>query len=78
MDGYRRLCLIDLFRIEACKVIGSAKLPLRLTWTNPEPLARLYMETHQIIFKNGDGLYSFMLLIVYFLSHHFSLMLSAL
>uniref|UniRef100_F1KQX2 Phosphatidylinositol 3-kinase age-1 n=1 Tax=Ascaris suum TaxID=6253 RepID=F1KQX2_ASCSU len=47
---------LGTLRIEACKVIGSAKLPLRLTWTNPEPLARLYMETHQIIFKNGDDL----------------------
>ncbi|MFH4976290.1 hypothetical protein AB6A40_002999 [Gnathostoma spinigerum] len=42
--------------IESCRVIGSAKLPLRLTWTNSEPLARLYSETHQIIFKNGDDL----------------------
>ncbi|VDM37260.1 unnamed protein product [Toxocara canis] len=47
---------LGALRLESCKVIGSAKLPLRLTWANPEPLARLYTETHQIIFKNGDDL----------------------
>uniref|UniRef100_A0A0R3QM92 Phosphatidylinositol 4,5-bisphosphate 3-kinase catalytic subunit n=1 Tax=Brugia timori TaxID=42155 RepID=A0A0R3QM92_9BILA len=47
---------LGALNIELCKVIGSAKQPLRLAWTNPEPLARLHNETHQIIFKNGDDL----------------------
>ncbi|MCP9264021.1 PK3CB [Dirofilaria immitis] len=47
---------LGTLNIEMCKVIGSAKQPLRLAWTNPEPLARLHSETHQIIFKNGDDL----------------------
>ncbi|EJW72231.1 hypothetical protein WUBG_16863 [Wuchereria bancrofti] len=51
---------LGALNIELCKVIGSAKQPLRLAWTNPEPLARLHSETHQIIFKNGDGRYYFL------------------
>uniref|UniRef100_A0A183E4J8 Phosphatidylinositol 3-kinase catalytic subunit type 3 n=1 Tax=Gongylonema pulchrum TaxID=637853 RepID=A0A183E4J8_9BILA len=47
---------LGALKTEMCKVIGSAKQPLRLTWTNPEPLARLHSETHEIIFKNGDDL----------------------
>ncbi|KAL3995265.1 Phosphatidylinositol 3- and 4-kinase family protein [Acanthocheilonema viteae] len=47
---------LGTLNIEQCRVIGSAKQPLRLAWTNPEPLARLHSETHQIIFKNGDDL----------------------
>uniref|UniRef100_A0A915PJ65 PI3K/PI4K catalytic domain-containing protein n=1 Tax=Setaria digitata TaxID=48799 RepID=A0A915PJ65_9BILA len=47
---------LGALNIDMCKVIGSAKQPLRLAWTNPEPLARLHNETHQIIFKNGDDL----------------------
>ncbi|KAF7638027.1 hypothetical protein Mgra_00002480 [Meloidogyne graminicola] len=42
--------------IEECKVLGSAKQPLLLTWKNPEILARLTSPTHQLIFKCGDDM----------------------
>ncbi|KAK0405618.1 hypothetical protein QR680_018090 [Steinernema hermaphroditum] len=42
--------------IDEAKVLGSAKLPFMLTWTNPEPLSRLFNPYHVIIFKNGDDL----------------------
>uniref|UniRef100_A0AC35U6A7 Protein kinase domain-containing protein n=1 Tax=Rhabditophanes sp. KR3021 TaxID=114890 RepID=A0AC35U6A7_9BILA len=42
--------------IEECKVLSSAKQPLRLVWKNLEPLAKLANQKHQIIFKNGDDL----------------------
>lgn len=44
--------------MEQCRVIGSAKLPLRLMWHNPEPLADMAEPTHEILFKNGDGTFS--------------------
>jgi len=44
------------FRIEECRVLGSAKQPLFLTWRNPEILARLTSPTHQLIFKCGDDM----------------------
>ncbi|CAD5206654.1 unnamed protein product [Bursaphelenchus okinawaensis] len=42
--------------ISACKVLGSAKMPLRLRWKNPEPFSQLTNPVHEIIFKNGDDL----------------------
>uniref|UniRef100_A0A1I8AW80 Phosphatidylinositol 3-kinase n=1 Tax=Meloidogyne hapla TaxID=6305 RepID=A0A1I8AW80_MELHA len=42
--------------IEECRVLGSAKQPLLLTWRNPEILARLTAPTHQLIFKCGDDM----------------------
>uniref|UniRef100_A0AC35FR39 Phosphatidylinositol 3-kinase n=1 Tax=Panagrolaimus sp. PS1159 TaxID=55785 RepID=A0AC35FR39_9BILA len=42
--------------IEKCSVLGSAKQPLKLIWKNPEPLAKLTSETHQLLFKYGDDL----------------------
>uniref|UniRef100_A0A1I7ZIS7 C2 domain-containing protein n=2 Tax=Steinernema glaseri TaxID=37863 RepID=A0A1I7ZIS7_9BILA len=42
--------------VDDAKVLGSAKLPFMLTWTNPEPLSRLFNPYHVIIFKNGDDL----------------------
>uniref|UniRef100_A0A914CZ90 Uncharacterized protein n=1 Tax=Acrobeloides nanus TaxID=290746 RepID=A0A914CZ90_9BILA len=42
--------------IDECRVLSSAKMPLKLTWNNPEPLSRLTIPTHQIMFKNGDDL----------------------
>jgi len=35
--------------------MGSAKMPLKLTWRNPEYLADISKFSHQLIFKNGDG-----------------------
>uniref|UniRef100_A0A915DE63 PI3K/PI4K catalytic domain-containing protein n=1 Tax=Ditylenchus dipsaci TaxID=166011 RepID=A0A915DE63_9BILA len=48
-------CLGELL-VEECRVLGSAKLPLRLTWRNPEVLAQISTPTHQLIFKNGDDM----------------------
>uniref|UniRef100_A0A0N4ZXR6 Phosphatidylinositol 3 kinase-like protein age-1 n=1 Tax=Parastrongyloides trichosuri TaxID=131310 RepID=A0A0N4ZXR6_PARTI len=42
--------------IEECRVLSSAKQPIKLVWNNSEPLARLSKKTHQMIFKNGDDL----------------------
>lgn len=35
-------------------MLGSAKMPFKLTWRNPENLSEIFL-THQLIFKNGDG-----------------------
>uniref|UniRef100_A0A7E4ZV14 Ubiquitinyl hydrolase 1 n=1 Tax=Panagrellus redivivus TaxID=6233 RepID=A0A7E4ZV14_PANRE len=44
-------------QLDQCRVLGSAKQPLFLTWLNPQPLSRVIgCETHQIIFKLGDDL----------------------
>ncbi|KAL3117853.1 hypothetical protein niasHT_006285 [Heterodera trifolii] len=42
--------------VEECRVLGSAKQPLFLTWRNPELLAHLTMPCHQLIFKCGDDM----------------------
>ncbi|OQV14117.1 Phosphatidylinositol [Hypsibius exemplaris] len=39
-----------------CNVLSSAKRPLWLVWSNPDPLADMYYKQHVIIFKNGDDL----------------------
>lgn len=43
-------------KVEECRVLGSAKQPLLLTWNNPESLAELTSPTHQLIFKCGDDM----------------------
>ena len=43
-------------RVDYCQVMQSAKKPLKLAWTNPDPMAELYHKDFQIIFKNGDGM----------------------
>ncbi|KAI1712929.1 phosphatidylinositol 3- and 4-kinase domain-containing protein [Ditylenchus destructor] len=42
--------------VENCRVLGSAKMPLKLTWTNPELLSEISIPTHELLFKNGDDL----------------------
>ncbi|GMT15182.1 hypothetical protein PFISCL1PPCAC_6479 [Pristionchus fissidentatus] len=49
--------------IDRCKVLGSAKMPLRLTWTNTAPLAWTFAPVYEIIFKNGDDLRQDMLVL---------------
>jgi phosphatidylinositol-4,5-bisphosphate 3-kinase len=36
--------------------LSSAKRPLWLVWANPDPLADIVEQKHEIIFKNGDDL----------------------
>ncbi|CEF71603.1 Phosphatidylinositol 4,5-bisphosphate 3-kinase catalytic subunit alpha [Strongyloides ratti] len=50
------IILLGELCVEECRVLSSAKQPLKLVWSNCEPLARLSKKTHQIIFKNGDDL----------------------
>uniref|UniRef100_A0A0K0EVM8 Phosphatidylinositol 3-kinase age-1 (inferred by orthology to a C. elegans protein) n=1 Tax=Strongyloides venezuelensis TaxID=75913 RepID=A0A0K0EVM8_STRVS len=50
------IILLGELCIEECRVLSSAKQPIKLVWSNCEPLARLSKKTHQIIFKNGDDL----------------------
>ena len=47
---------ILVLRVDECRVLGSAKQPLLLTWRNPEILAELTAPTHQLIFKCGDDM----------------------
>ncbi|XP_015785268.1 phosphatidylinositol 4,5-bisphosphate 3-kinase catalytic subunit alpha isoform [Tetranychus urticae] len=43
-------------RIEDCRIMDSAKKPLWLVWSNPDPYAELYTSHSAIIFKSGDDL----------------------
>ncbi|KAI3415984.1 hypothetical protein GPALN_005542 [Globodera pallida] len=52
--------------VEECRVLGSAKQPLFLTWHNPEALAHLTMPNHQLIFKCGDDMRQDMLIYNYY------------
>ncbi|CAI4222009.1 unnamed protein product [Auanema sp. JU1783] len=49
--------------IEKCKVLGSAKIPIRLSWRNANPLSEHYLPLREIIFKNGDDLRQDMLVL---------------
>ncbi|KAI6182636.1 hypothetical protein M3Y97_00402000 [Aphelenchoides bicaudatus] len=49
-------CHLGELDIEECRVLGSAKMPLKLRWKNPEPLCHYTSPFHEIIFKNGDDL----------------------
>ncbi|PAV76057.1 hypothetical protein WR25_02863 [Diploscapter pachys] len=55
--------LLGPLRIEKCRVLGSAKMPLKLYWRNTNPLSAHYLPTYEIIFKNGDDLRQDMLVI---------------
>ena len=46
---------LSCFRVKECRVMGSKKRPLWLSWTNPDPLAQISFKDLKIIFKNGDG-----------------------
>lgn len=48
--------MIIVFRVDDCHVLGSAKMPLKMRWRNPEPMAALTNPYHEIIFKDGDDL----------------------
>uniref|UniRef100_A0A1I7XQV6 Mediator of RNA polymerase II transcription subunit 17 n=1 Tax=Heterorhabditis bacteriophora TaxID=37862 RepID=A0A1I7XQV6_HETBA len=47
----------------ATKVLGSAKMPLRLSWNNVNSLSQYHLPTYEIIFKNGDDLRQDMLVL---------------
>ncbi|CAI5442082.1 unnamed protein product [Caenorhabditis angaria] len=49
--------------IERCKVLGSAKMPLRLVWRNLNTLSELHLPICEILFKNGDDLRQDMLVL---------------
>ncbi|KAJ1358023.1 hypothetical protein KIN20_016324 [Parelaphostrongylus tenuis] len=49
--------------IDKCRVLGSAKMPLLLSWQNRSPLSEYYLPTYEIIFKNGDDLRQDMLVL---------------
>lgn len=50
-------------RIDKCRVLGSAKMPLLLSWQNRSPLSEYHLPTYEIIFKNGDDLRQDMLVL---------------
>ncbi|KAK6023367.1 phosphatidylinositol 3- and 4-kinase, partial [Ostertagia ostertagi] len=50
-------------RIDKCRVLGSAKMPLLLSWQNRSPLSEYHLPTYEIIFKNGDDLRQDMLVV---------------
>ncbi|KAL6733547.1 hypothetical protein Aduo_004188 [Ancylostoma duodenale] len=50
-------------RIDKCRVLGSAKMPLLLSWQNRSPLSEDHLPTYEIIFKNGDDLRQDMLVL---------------
>lgn len=49
--------------IDGCRVLGSAKMPLRLRWTNTAALASSFAPIYEILFKNGDDLRQDMLVL---------------
>ncbi|CAJ0587190.1 unnamed protein product, partial [Mesorhabditis spiculigera] len=49
--------------IDRCKVLGSAKMPLRLAWRNASPMASTWQKNYEILFKNGDDLRQDMLVL---------------
>ena len=50
-------------RVEQCDVKQSKKRPLWLVWQNPDPMAEFLYRDFKIIFKNGDGEASNVLLV---------------
>ncbi|CAG2164937.1 unnamed protein product [Oppiella nova] len=42
--------------VDECRIMDSAKRPLWLVWSNPDPMAHISCPTNAIIFKNGDDL----------------------
>ncbi|KAK6732115.1 hypothetical protein RB195_016475 [Necator americanus] len=50
-------------RIDKCRVLGSAKMPLLLSWQNRSPLSEYHLPSYEIIFKNGDDLRQDMLVL---------------
>ncbi|VDM51985.1 unnamed protein product [Angiostrongylus costaricensis] len=54
---------LGCLRIDKCRVLGSAKMPLLLSWQNRSPLSEYYLPTYEIIFKNGDDLRQDMLVL---------------
>ncbi|KJH42225.1 phosphoinositide 3-kinase C2 domain protein [Dictyocaulus viviparus] len=54
---------LGYLQIDKCRVLGSAKMPLLLSWQNRSPLAEYYLPTYEIIFKNGDDLRQDMLVV---------------
>ncbi|CAB3404670.1 unnamed protein product [Caenorhabditis bovis] len=49
--------------IDKCKVLGSAKMPLRLAWKNLNPMSEFHQPVYEILFKNGDDLRQDMLVL---------------
>ncbi|KAF8363248.1 hypothetical protein PRIPAC_90171 [Pristionchus pacificus] len=49
--------------IDECRVLGSAKMPLRLRWKNTAALASHFNPFFEILFKNGDDLRQDMLVL---------------
>ncbi|KHJ81280.1 hypothetical protein OESDEN_19034, partial [Oesophagostomum dentatum] len=50
-------------RIDKCRVLGSAKMPLLLSWQNRSPMSEYHLPSYEIIFKNGDDLRQDMLVL---------------
>ena len=44
--------------VEECQQLDSAKRPLWLVWSNPDPMSYVSCPTNAIIFKTGDDLTS--------------------
>lgn len=42
--------------VDECRIMDSAKRPLWLVWSNPDPMSHISFPTNAIIFKNGDDL----------------------
>ncbi len=42
--------------VDECRIMDSAKRPLWLVWSNPDPMAETSCPTNAIIFKSGDDL----------------------
>lgn len=42
--------------VDKCRIMDSAKRPLWLVWSNPDPMASISCQTNAIIFKSGDDL----------------------
>ncbi|XP_074594657.1 phosphatidylinositol 4,5-bisphosphate 3-kinase catalytic subunit alpha isoform-like [Brevipalpus obovatus] len=43
-------------KLKECRIMDSAKKPLWLVWSNPDPLAEPFFRQSAIIFKSGDDL----------------------
>lgn len=48
--------ILGKLELHQCRIMDSAKKPLWLVWSNPDPLAELYCSQSAIIFKSGDDL----------------------
>ncbi len=42
--------------VDECRIMDSAKRPLWLVWSNPDPMSEISCPTNAIIFKSGDDL----------------------